>query len=100
MIQTRGFSVARRVNKSHSAQSLIQPVPLSSIDTQTIPTSYTKQPNHSNYRRNGLVDEFIQLQSINALPSNLLVRRDGGRVANDGIKSDVRRDLKKVMRNL
>lgn len=97
MIQTRALS--QKIQKS---STLIKPIAVSQIDASTIPAAYTKQfkATQTKQQRTGIVDEFIKLQSANELPSNLLVRRDGGRVANDGIKTDVRNDLKKVMSSL
>lgn len=97
MIQTRALA-----QKIHKSSALIKPVAVSEIDASTIPAAYTQQSRatQTKQQRAGIVDEFIKLQSANELPPNLLVRRDGGRVANDGIKTDVRNDLKKAMRSL
>lgn len=77
---------------------IIKPTTISSVDSTTIPAAYQKSKKAD--KRIGLIDELISEQENNKLPSNVLIRRDGGRAHNDGIKTDVRNELKGIMRKM
>ena len=82
------------------SRNLITPVTLKSVENLNLPKSYTKQNKNSMKDTPSVIDSLIDLQSSGQLPKNVLVRRDGGKKYNDGIKSDVRRELRKVLRKM
>ncbi|TIA89107.1 hypothetical protein E3P99_02225 [Wallemia hederae] len=88
------------MNQASHASQVIKPVSLSQVDVSSIPEAYRAGKKAVQQEKERIVDVFIAKQANNELPANLLVRRDGGRAANDGIKTEVREELRKYMRTL